>query len=137
MFRQLQIIALNDVGEEAIRKLVEDDAKESPLHKAKVAEQFELSILSHKPLIYSATVKDGLIKALEKMAKRIGKYIKLRNDTNVDNFMLEMKNTAITRMRKNGAVLKMDYIVKLIDDDEISDKPLSSSVIDDKIVHAQ
>lgn len=127
MFRQLKIIALTDVGTKALRQMIDADTKESNFNRSKLQHIFNLQITCENPLTYCATITNEHIALLVNNSKRFGQYFKTDKEVTVDTFMGSVKSNTIRGLAKNGGILKIDYKVKLIDDDEVEDGLIFSS----------
>lgn len=118
MYNELRIIALTDKGKEAINLMVADDNKETKYNKGKVAKQWDLNIISQEPLTYSGLLKSEAINDITNHARRVGHIAKIDNGILIDTFMNSVKSNTIQRMRKNGAILKEDYKIELVEVEE-------------------
>jgi hypothetical protein len=117
MYNELRVIALTDKGKEAINLMVADDNKETKYNRNKVEKQWELKIISQDPLIYSGLLKPEAISDITNHSRRIGHIAKIDNGILIDTFMNSVKSNTIARMRTNGASLKTDYKIELVEVD--------------------
>ena len=119
MYNKLHIITYTQKGEEALKKLLEEDSKESLSNRIKVNRKFERRIISNTPLIYEAQATEELRKDLRTGLMRIAHLItSISIDTNINMFMTQLKENQIQNMKRNGAINKVDFEIKLYDSEE-------------------
>lgn len=120
MYNRIHIITFNKKGEDALLKLLEEDKKESLSNRVKINRQFERRIIHTEPLVYEAKATDELKKDLRTGMMRIAHLVTgISLETNVNMFMTQLKENQISNMKDNGAINKVDFEVKLFDDEDI------------------
>jgi len=119
MIRELRLISITEEGIKAIQKMIDEDNSETGFNKSKAKDMFELKVVTDNPLTYSAKITNKHIDVLVGQSKRMGQFFKIDKEVLVDTFMNSVKSNTILRMSKNGGLLKTNYKIRMIDEDEM------------------